>query len=81
MSFDKTSLVRQLIPKSYHFDGYNEINCPNSRDKPFFAENTIPMGKYFLSTRLIDPNTISIEFESVCDRGKIIFQPYTLSLE
>ncbi len=81
MSFDKTSLVRQLIPKSYHFDGYNKLNCPNPRDKPFFSDNVIAMGKYYLTIRMVNPNMISIEYSSVCTNGKIIFRPYTLSLE
>lgn len=81
MSFNKTSLVRQLVPKSYHFDGYNEINCPNSRDKPFFSDNVIPMGEYYLTTRLVDQNTISVEYTSTCVNGKITFKPYVLSLE
>ena len=81
MSFNKTSLVRQLVPKSYHFDGYNEINCPNSRDKPFFSDNVIPMGEYYLSIRLVNQNMISLEYSSICSYGKITFQPYALSLD
>ena len=81
MSFDKTSLVRTLTPKSYHFDGYNEVNCPNSRDRPFFCDNAIPIGDYHLSIRLVNDRMISIEFASVCINGKITFKPYKLSLE
>lgn len=81
MSFNKTSLVRQLVPKTYHFDGYNEINCPNSRDKPFFSDNVIPMGDYFLTIRLVNQNMISLEYASTCTKGKITFKPYKLSLE
>lgn len=81
MSYDKASLVRQLIPKAYHFDGYSEINCRNSRDKPFFADNVIPMGEHYLTTRLVSPNILSIQFESPCSLGKITFQTYSLSLE
>lgn len=81
MSYNKTSLKRNLIPKSYHFDGYNELKCPNSRDKPFFADNNIQMGYYFLVTRLVDPNTLSLQFSSVCNYGKITFLPYTLTIE
>ena len=81
MSFNKTSLVRQLVPKSYHFDGYNEINCPNSRDKPFFSDNVIPIGEYYLSIRLVNQNMISLEYSSICSYGKITFQPYALSLD
>lgn len=81
MSFDKTSLVRQLVPKSYHFDGYNEVNCPNSRDKPFFSDNVIQMGQYYLKTSLKDYNTLSIEFDSVCPKGRITFETQILTLK
>ncbi len=81
MSYDKTSLERNLVPKSYHFDGYNELKCPNSRDRPFFADNNIQMGDYFLTTRLVNPNTLSLQFSSVCSYGKITFSPYTLTIE
>ncbi|MBE5821624.1 MAG: zinc ribbon domain-containing protein [Clostridiales bacterium] len=81
MSFDKTSLVRQLIPKSYHFDGYNMVNCPNSRDKPFFSDNVIQMGEYYLTTRLEEGDKLSIEFQSVCKGGKFFFSPYILPLD
>lgn len=76
-----TSAIRQLIPKSFHFDGYNELNCPNSRDKPFFGENTVEMGDYVLTTSLKDPEHLSIRFQAVCHdpNPKIFFGPYTLS--
>lgn len=81
MSFDKTSLVRQLVPKSYHFDGYNEVNCPNSRDKPFFSDNVIQMGDYYLKTSLKSSDTLSIEFDSVCPKGRITFEEEILTLK
>lgn len=76
----KTLAVRQLVPKSYHFDGYNELNCPNSRDRPFFSDSVVPMGKYTLTTRLCDGNTLEILFSSVCSMGKIVFEPFKLTL-
>ena len=78
---DKASLVRQLVPKSYHFDGYNELNCQNSRDKPFFADNVIQMGEYYLTVRMTNKNEIVLEYGSVCPKGEITFKPYKLSLE
>ena len=78
---NNTFLVRNLVPKSYHFDGYNELKCPNSRDRPFFKDNTIEMGNYFLSIRLEDSSHLSLNFESVCKEGNIKFKPYYLSLE
>lgn len=78
---DKASLVRQLVPKSYHFDGYNELNCSNSRDKPFFADNIIPMGEYYLTVRMENKNQIVLEYGTVCPKGEITFKPYKLSLE
>ncbi len=81
MSFEKTSLVRQLIPKSFHFDGYNEVNCPNSRDRPFFCDNTINIGSYDLSIRMLNEKTLSLEFASVCKIGHITFKPYIITIE
>ena len=80
MSYDKTSLVRALVPKSYHFDGYNELKCPNSRDKPFFTDNHIQMGGYHLTTHMVSSDTLSLQFSSVCKRGMITFLPYTITL-
>lgn len=81
MARNNTYAIRQLVPKSYHFDGYNELNCPNSRDKPFFGDNVIHMGEYHLTTRLHSHKTMYLEFSSVCSCGKISFEPYVLTLE
>ena len=80
MREDNTALIRQLIPKSLHFDAYNEINCQNSRDKPFFSNNSVSIGKYVLTTRLVNKDTLTIEFESICPYGNISFETYTLTL-
>lgn len=83
MSYGKNSLLRKLIPKSYHFDGYNELNYPNTRDKPkpFFAENVTQIGQYYLTTRIDQSNNLILEYSSVCPSGIISFEPYTLSFE
>ena len=82
MKPNKASLVRQLIPLSYHFDGYNELNCPNSRDRPFFSDNVINFGEhYHLSIQLVEQDKISLTFSSVCPKGRITFEPYLLTLE
>lgn len=81
MSFDKSAVVRSLVPKSYHFDGYNELNCPNSRDKPFFTDNVVQLGKYYLKTRMANTSTLYLEYDSICPRGEISFTPYKLTLE
>lgn len=47
--FDFSNLLT-LVPKSFHFDGYNIVNYPNTSDKPFFSTNTYPLGDYKLST-------------------------------
>ena len=52
MSSDNRSLLRDLVPKGYHFDAYNELNSPNSRDRPFFEEGVVPIGKYYLSKKI-----------------------------
>ncbi len=85
MSFvNNTSLVRQLVAKSYHFDGYNEINCQNSRDKPFFSDNVITFdndANRCLTIRLVNQSEVSLEFSSVCAKGRFVFTPYKLTLE
>lgn len=81
MQGKQDKFLRQLIPKSYHFDGYNEVNCPNSRAAPFFSNNIVELGNRNLVIKLIDRNTISLEFESICVEGYINFKPYKLSIE
>lgn len=81
MSYDKSSLLRKLIPKSYHFDGYNELNFPNSHNQPFFAEGTKKIGKYYLTTKLTKSDVLSLEYSSVCPQGVIKFMPYELTFE
>lgn len=82
MSYDKASLVRQLVPTSYHFDAYNEINCPNSRDKPFFSDGIIKFDdEHYLTISLVSRNKICLTFSSVCSHGEIIIQPYYMTLE
>lgn len=81
MSYSKSSLLRKLIPKSYHFDGYNELNYPNTRDKPFFTENVVQIGDYFLTTRIDSGGNLILEYSSVCPNGIISFKPYILSFE
>lgn len=78
---DKANLVRQLIPKSFHFDGYDLVDCRNARDKPFFCDSVIPMGKYTLTIRRVSLEKISLEFESVCRSGVIYFKPYYLTID
>ncbi len=81
MSFDSRSQLRDLVPKGYHFDAYNELNSPNSRDRPFFEEGVIPIGKYFLSKKLVNSDTLILQFSSVCPNGHILFKPYSLTFK
>lgn len=81
MSYDKSSLLRKLVPKSYHFDGYNELNFPNSHNKPFYAEGTKKIGNYYLTTKLLKDDVLSLEYSSVCYQGLIKFKPYELTFE
>lgn len=82
MSYDKTSLIRKLIPTSYHFDAYNEINCPNSRDKPFFSNSIIKFDdEHNLSISLVNRNKIMLTFSNVCPYSEILFCPYYMTLE
>lgn len=81
MSYGKSSLLRNLVPKSYHFDGYNEVNYPNTRDKPFFSESVTQIGQYYLTTRIDKSDNLILEYSSVCPNGIISFKPYVLSFE
>ncbi len=81
MSYGKSSLLRNLVPKSYHFDGYNEVNYPNTRGKPFFSESVTQIGQYYLTTRIDKSGNLILEYSSVCPNGIIFFKPYTLSFE
>lgn len=81
MSYGKSTLLRKLVPKSYHFDGYDELNCPNTRDRPFFTEGSITVGDYNLNTRFDTSGDLVLEYTSVCPNGVISFKPYILSFE
>lgn len=81
MSLSNSSLLRKLIPKSYHFDGYDELNYPNTRDKPFFSESVTKIGDYYLTTRIDKSDNLILEYSSVCPNGVISFKPYVLSFE
>lgn len=81
MNYDKASPIRQLVPTKYHFDAYNKVNCPNSRDKPFFSDSIIQFDdEHHLSISLLNRNEIILTFSSVCPYGEIRFQPYHLPL-
>ncbi len=77
---DKTLPLRRLVPKSFHFDGYNELHCPNSRDAPFFTPNSVEMGKHLLNISTDGSDTISLNFSSPCSDYYISFEPYNLSI-
>lgn len=82
MNYDKASLVRQLVPTKYHFDAYNQVNCPNSRDKPFFSDSIIQFDdEHHLTISLVNRDKISLTFSSVCPHGEIRFQPYYMTLK
>ena len=76
----KSMLVRQLVPTKVHFDGYDLVGC-QARDRPFFGDNSIPMGKYTFTVRRIDKDRVSLEFQSVCEKGRICFEPYLLTFD
>lgn len=81
MNYEQTSFIRQLIPKSFGFDAYNSINCPNFREKSFFSNNVIPMGTHYLKTRLVSDTLVKLEFSSVCPKSEIQIMPYYLTLD
>lgn len=81
MSYGRSSLLRKLIPKSYHFDGYNELNCPNSQGKAFFEEGIAKLGDFNLVTRFDNKGNLVLEYSNVCPYGIISFEPYKLSFE
>lgn len=81
MSYGSTSELRNLVPKSYHFDAFNELNSPNSRDRPFFEEGVVPLGEYYLTKTLVDENTLMLQYSSVCPKGNIKFESYRLTFD
>lgn len=81
MSSDNRSQLRDLVPKGYHFDAYNELNSPNSRDRPFFEEGVIPIGDYYLTKKFDSNSSLILQFSSVCPHGHISFEPYVLTFE
>ncbi len=81
MSSDNRSLLRDLVPKGYHFDAYNELNSPNSRDRPFYEEGVVPIGKYYLSKKINKDGALILQFSSVCPHSYISFEPYILSFD
>lgn len=81
MKYETTDLLRQLVPKSLHFDGYNKFNCPNSQNLPFFTDGHFELGDYLLTTSLASPTTVYLNYSSICQKGKIVFEPYCLTLD
>lgn len=81
MSYGNASAVRELVPKGYHFDAYNELNSPNSRDRPFFEDGIISIGKYQLLKRLEPDGSLLLQYDNVCHKGHICFKPYWLSFD
>lgn len=81
MSYGSSSAVRELVPKRYHFDAYNELNSPNSRDRPFFENGVVPIGEYFLVKELENKDTLILQYNSVCPNGRISFKPYRLTFQ
>lgn len=79
MSYDNKSAVHNLIPKSYSFDAYNELNSRNARDRPFWESYTIKLGDYYLNKKFENNGNLVLEFSSICPNGAILFKPYTLS--
>lgn len=82
MNQGKAVALKRLVPKSYHFDGYNEINRQNSRDKPFFSQNTVSFGeRYYLHIKQWADEYVILNFESPCGYGMIAFGSYHLSFD
>lgn len=81
MPYNNSSMVRGLVPKRYHFDAYNELNSPNSRDRPFFEDGVVPIGDYFLVKKLESSDTLVLQYSSVCPNGRISFKPYRLTFK
>lgn len=82
MSYGSSSELRNLVPKGYHFDAYNELNSPNSRDRPFFENGVVPLGEYYLTKTLVDEGqTLILRYSSVCSKGNIKFGSYKLTFD
>ena len=82
MNQERTVALKRLIPKSYHFDGYNELNRQNARDKPFFGENMVCFGdRYYLHIKPWDDDSVVfLDFESPCGFGRIALPHIVLVL-
>lgn len=81
MSHGSSSELWNLVPKGYHFDAYNELNSPNSRDRPFFEEGVVPLGDYYLTKSFEKSDTLVLQYSSVCPYGLIPFKPYRLTFD
>lgn len=81
MSHGSSSELWNLVPKGYHFDAYNELNSPNSRDRPFFEEGVVPLGDYYLTKVFDGSDTLVLQYSSVCPYGLIPFKPYRLTFD
>ncbi len=79
MFHGNNSAIRNLTPKSYSFDAYNELNSQNTRDRPFWESSTIKLGNYYLNKKFENNGDLVLEFSSVCPNGAISFQPYRLT--
>ena len=89
--FDYSNLLT-IVPKSFHFDGYNIFNSPNNSSKPFFSNNTYYLGNYILQIKMgynhFSGDYIELKFESPCKFYKhdfvncrVDFSSYTLSID
>lgn len=79
MFHGNNSAIRNLIPKGYSFDAFNELNSQNIRDRPFWESSTIKLGNYYLNKKFENNGDLILEFSSVCPNGLISFQPYRLT--
>ena len=78
----KDDLLRQLCPKSVHFDGYNLVGCKEVRGSPFFFEHSIELGdKYILNLSYGNEDNVNLSFQSVCYQAKVKFKTYSLSFD
>lgn len=82
-----TNAILNLVPKSFSFDGYNIVNCPNTSDKPFFSDNTYILDKYTLTTKLRKkpqtPEELTLIFSNPCAKNHtavINFKEFTMSI-
>lgn len=79
----RTLFLRELIPKAYHFDGYDRINHASHGQQPFFTTNVIKYSDNHTLLTTYDSYTdvLTLHFSQFCQKAGVKFLPYDLSFK